>query len=153
LAIDLQTEISVIGVSGVIELSGGSCPLFDCLNNASETSQQDTAVQQLISEIQVILEGSFEFSYQLVLIYEKIQAFFEVHADWEVQFYAAEIEGFGSFQAFYDICATVRPFVSAPFAADARCCSTSLTQLYQNTSSGLSTGERSDIKGRPPLVD
>lgn len=112
----------MIGVSGVIEVSGGSCPLFDCLNNASETSEQETAVQELITEIQVIIEGNFEFSYQLVLIYEKIQAFFSVHAEWEVQFYTAEIEGFGSFQAFYDICATVRSPLF--LLLDARRCST-----------------------------
>ncbi|KAH7704617.1 hypothetical protein AAVH_28199 [Aphelenchoides avenae] len=40
----------------------------------------------------------------MTLIYEKFEAFFELHAEWEEFFLECEIEGFGTLEQFIDVC-------------------------------------------------
>ena len=81
------------------------CDLFEGLRNATEgDSEKYAAVLILIEELKVILiDVSLTYEAKLTLIYEKFEAFFELHAEWESFFLDIEIIGFGTLEQFIDV--------------------------------------------------
>ncbi|KAI6216258.1 hypothetical protein M3Y95_01289600 [Aphelenchoides besseyi] len=155
LAIEIQSNSSCteISVEEVITLEGenGTCPLFVSLEDWCSNEEETAAVEDLIAELTIIIESGVEFSIQLTQIYVKIEAFFSAHVEWKASIISFQIEGFGSIGSFYDICATywrIQNFEIAVGGSVEECALIqALISCYQNESSGLSTGERSDIKG------
>jgi hypothetical protein len=106
LAIDIQTATTTITIEEVITIVGGTCPLFDAINECGQnaTSSEQAAIQVLIQELTVIINGGYSFAEILVQISIKIEAFFVQYPDLEILFYSGEIEGFGILQSFINIC-------------------------------------------------
>ncbi|CAD5221119.1 unnamed protein product [Bursaphelenchus okinawaensis] len=124
------------------------CELFDALRNQT-SGELATYVETLIEEITVILEGGWSYSYELVLIYEKIESFLTTYSQYSAQFLAIEIEGYGSVSSFYEVTAfywRAYNFDIAVGGSTSDCALIQvLTQAYQNESIG-STSERAQIK-------
>ena len=101
-AIDIQADFA----GSLIVLDGeDDCDLFDALRNATEgDSEKYAAVLILIEQLKVILvDVSLTYEAKLTLVYEKFEAFFELHAEWEEFFLSIEIFGFGSLEQFIDV--------------------------------------------------
>ncbi|KAH7716221.1 hypothetical protein AAVH_16346 [Aphelenchoides avenae] len=101
-AIDIQSDY----VGSLIILDGeDDCDLFEGLRNATEgDSEKYAAVLILIEELKVILiDVSLTYEAKLTLIYEKFEAFFELHAEWESFFLDIEFFGFGTLEQFIDV--------------------------------------------------
>uniref|UniRef100_A0A1I7RJ62 Egg protein n=1 Tax=Bursaphelenchus xylophilus TaxID=6326 RepID=A0A1I7RJ62_BURXY len=131
----------------LVELDeSGDCELFEYLRNGT-SAEWETQVETLISEITVILEGDYSYAYKLVLIYEKIQAFFQANSGAEEQLLQIEFGTYGTFYSFYELTAyywRVYNFDLAVGGSSSQLIQV-LTASYQNTSTG-SVSVRSQIK-------
>lgn len=58
----------------------------------------------MISDLTVIIEGSFSFSEKLVFIFETCQEYFINYPDLKALIYAGDIEGFGVLGSYIDMC-------------------------------------------------
>ncbi|CAD5227164.1 unnamed protein product [Bursaphelenchus xylophilus] len=138
--------------STIVELdASGSCILFEALRNCTAVDAEFSArIEVLIEELTVILEStSYTYSYQLVLIYEKIEAFFAEYSEYEAAILAIEIEGYGSFASFYEVIVNYWRVANYEVVVGGSASSCALiqvlTECYENTSSG-SISQRSQIK-------
>ncbi|CAD5223727.1 unnamed protein product [Bursaphelenchus okinawaensis] len=152
---DIQTVVVFIQyqyTSTIIELDASEdCALFDALRNCTAVDAEFSArIEVLIQEITVILEStSYSYSYQLVLVYQKFEAFFAEYSQYESTVLQIEIEGYGSFASFYKVSVTYWQIYNFDIAVggSASDCALiqTLTTCYENVSSG-STSERAQIK-------
>uniref|UniRef100_A0A1I7RJ48 PKD domain-containing protein n=2 Tax=Bursaphelenchus xylophilus TaxID=6326 RepID=A0A1I7RJ48_BURXY len=137
-----------ISESIIVLESSGSTELFDALRNGT-SGELATLVETLIQEITAILQGGYSYSYELVLIYEKIEAFLEENSQYSEELLSVEIEGYGVFGAFYQVTAYYWRAYNFQIAIGGEASSTGLievlTAAYQNTSTG-SVSQRSQIK-------
>ncbi|CAD5231137.1 unnamed protein product [Bursaphelenchus okinawaensis] len=152
---DIQTVVVFIQyeyTSTIVELdASGDCILFDALRNCTAVDAEFSArIEVLIEELTVILEStSYAYSYQLVLIYQKFEAFFAEYSQYESTVLQIEIEGYGSFSSFYEVSLTYWQVYNYEIAVGGSASSCeliqTLTSCYENASSG-STSERAQIK-------
>jgi len=161
LALDIQTSEVEITISQTIEIDvSGSCLLFEALREAvaNGTSADQEAVEELIAKLKVVIEGYHSESETLVLVFEVFLAFSKQHPGLHLGLLKKEIQGFGSINAFFDLCnvhwriknfgkavgGDVAPCANGNAAACGNPLIKVLILLYQDTQ--YSTSQRSDFK-------
>uniref|UniRef100_A0A914Z572 Uncharacterized protein n=1 Tax=Panagrolaimus superbus TaxID=310955 RepID=A0A914Z572_9BILA len=83
-----------------------NCPLFDALMNCTGDSyEQQSAVNALINETLLEICGDMTLSVtkKNVKIFEALSKFFSINTEWQSSFFQFKIQGFGTFQQFYQI--------------------------------------------------
>lgn len=95
----------------IVELSSDdNCDLFEAIRNATKGNDQaESDCEDLIAELTIILKKSgWSYEQKLAAFYTKFQYYFEINSELQVLLIEnCQIEGFGSFESFFDVCLTV----------------------------------------------
>jgi len=96
-------QISFELTSNITELdSEGNCALFESLRNATKGTDMESACEELIAQLTVVLGYSGWSEVQINSeIYSILVAFFAKYPSYKSFFMGIEIEGFGSFSYFF----------------------------------------------------
>lgn len=93
--------------------SNGNCALFYALQNCSAGDSEKTSeVENLIAQITAVFkESSWSYTQQQGQICDLFEQFFSLHANWQADFYATNISGFGSLESYVQVTKSVSKYL------------------------------------------